>query len=303
MFGGGGVLTGENRRQALARHIIKDPQFARATVNYIWEKLMIEGLVSPSNAFDPARLDPNAQMPEGWTLQPANAELLETLAQDFKQTGFDLRYLISTIAKSSAYQLSSQYAGDWKLEYLPYFARKYVRRLDAEEVHDAILKATGIMPTMGFNGQPAQVGYVITNDLNQEVWRTPWAMQLPETVEPRSNGGARAFLDSFLRGDRDQKLRTLDPTIMQSLNLMNNGFVMGRIHRGNAGSNVSKLLANTSLTNEQIIEQLYLSTLSRMPTANEVKKLTPYFTSLGKQVATESVQWVLLNKVDFMFNY
>ncbi len=303
MYGGGGVLAGENRRQALARHIIKDPQFSRATVNYIWEKLMLEGLVSPSNAFDPARLDPNATMPEGWALQPANAELLEALAADFKQTGFDLKYLISTIAKSSAYQLSSQYGADWKLEYVPYFARKYVRRLDAEEVHDAILKATGIMPTMAFAGQPAQVGYVITDDLNNEVWRTPWAMQLPETVEPRSNGGARAFLDSFLRGDRDQKLRTIDPTIMQSLNLMNNGFVMGRIHRNNAGSNVSKLLANTSLTNEQIIEQIYLTTLSRKPTANEVKKLTPYFTSLGKQVATESVQWVALNKVDFMFNY
>ena len=303
MYGGGGVLTGENRRQALVRHLIKDPQFARATVNYIWEKLMLEGLVSPSNAFDPARLDPNAKMPEGWTLQPANAELLEALAEDFKQTGFDLKYLISKIAKSSAYQLSSQYAGDWKLDYVPYFARKYVRRLDAEEVHDAILKATGIMPMMAFAGQPAKEGYVITDDLNNEVWRTSWAMQLPETVEPRSNGGARAFLDSFLRGDRDQKLRTLDPTILQSLNLMNNSFVMGRIHRSNAGSFVSKLLANTSLTNEQILEQLYLTTLSRQPTANEVRKLTPYFTSLGKQVATESVQWVLLNKVDFMFNY
>ncbi|MBL8203151.1 MAG: DUF1549 domain-containing protein [Blastocatellia bacterium] len=303
MFGGGGVLAGESRRQALARHVINDPQFARATVNYIWEKLMIEGLVSPSSAFDLARLDPNAQMPEGWTLQPANAELLEAMAQDFKQKGFDLRYLISAIAKSSAYQLSSQYAGEWKLEYLPYFARKYVRRLDAEESHDAVIKATGIMPTMAFGGQPSQIGYVITNDLNQEVWRTPWAMQLPEPVEPRSNGTARAFLDSFLRGDRDQKPRALDATVMQSLNLMNNSFVMGRIHRNNTGSLVSRLIANTSLTNEQIIEQLYLTTLSRQPTANEVKKLLPYYTSLGKQVATESVQWVLLNKVDFMFNY
>jgi hypothetical protein len=303
MFGGGTVLAGENRRQALARLVINDPQFARATVNYIWEKLMIEGLVSPSNAFDLARLDPNAQMPEGWTLQPANAELLEALAQDFKQKGFDLRYLIATIAKSSAYQLSSQYAGEWKLEYLPYFARKYVRRLDAEEIHDAIIKATGIMPTMGFGGQPAQVGYVITNDLGQEVWRTPWAMQLPEATEPRSNGGARAFLDSFLRGDRDQKLRTTDASILQSLNLMNNAFVMNRIHRNNSGSYVSRLLADTSLTNEQIIERLYLTTLARQPTANETQKLLRYYTSLGKQVATESVQWVLLNKVDFMFNY
>jgi hypothetical protein len=228
---------------------------------------------------------------------------LEALAQSFRQSGYDLRSLISTIAKANAYQLSSQYAGAWKLEYVPYFARKYVRRLDAEEIHDAILKATGILPTMAFNGQPAKEGYVLTDDANNEIRRVTWAMQLPEPVEPRSNGAARTFLDSFLRGDRDQKLRTLDPSIMQSLNLMNNAFVMGRLHRNNAGSLVSKLLADTSLTNEQIIERLYLATLSRRPTAAETAKLLPYYTSLGKQVATESVQWVVLNKVDFMFNY
>ena len=56
---------------------------------------------------------------------------------------YDLRYLIGLIAKSSAYQLSSKYPGEWKLEYVPYYARKYARRLDAEEIHDAIVKATG----------------------------------------------------------------------------------------------------------------------------------------------------------------
>ena len=303
MFTAGAVNTGENRRQAVARLIVADPQFARAAVNYIWENLMVEGLVSPSGTFDPARLDPNVQLPEGWALQPANAQLLEALASDFKQKGFDLRQLIAAIVKSSAYQLSSRYAGEWKLDYVPYFARKYARRLSAEEAHDAIVKATGIVPTMAFNGGAVQNGYVMTDDANIEKSRTLWAMQLPEPVEPRSNGGARAFLDSFLRGDRDQKLRLNDASILQSLNLMNNSFVMGRIHKTNVGSYVAKLLADTALTNDQIITKLYLSTLSRRPTADEITKLTPYFTSLGKQSATESIQWVLLNKVDFMFNY
>ncbi|MEK7832865.1 MAG: DUF1549 domain-containing protein, partial [Acidobacteriota bacterium] len=39
---GGGVNTGENRRQAIARLITADKQFARAAVNYVWEKLMVE---------------------------------------------------------------------------------------------------------------------------------------------------------------------------------------------------------------------------------------------------------------------
>ncbi|MFN7946221.1 MAG: DUF1553 domain-containing protein [Blastocatellia bacterium] len=299
---GGGVNTGENRRQALARLITTDPQFARAAVNYIWEKLMVEALVSPSNTFDLARVSPNAQLPTGWTLQPANAELLAALADEFKRDSFNIRNLIAMIVKSSAYQLSAQYPGAWKLEYLPYYARKYVRRLDAEEVHDAIVKATGIFPT---SGSPAQPGYELRADDGVTVTgRVQWAMQLPEPREPRRDGTGRVFLDSFLRGDRDTKPRTLDPSILQALNLMNSSFVMNRIHQRNAGSTVQKLLADAKASdNNWIIEQLYLTTLARKPTQAEKDKILPYFTSLGKQSATESLQWVLLNKVDFIFNY
>src|SRR5262249_47273039 len=135
MFNGNGsVKAGENRRDVLARYLVADPQFARAHVNYIWEKLMVEGLVSPSNAFDLARVVPGSQMPDGWSMQPANPDLLQALTEEFAYNGFDIRYIIGLIVKSSAYQLSSQYPGDWQIAYVPYYARKYVRRLDAEEI-------------------------------------------------------------------------------------------------------------------------------------------------------------------------
>ena len=51
---------------------------------------------------------------------------------------------MSLITKSSAYQLSATYPGTWNISYVPYYARKYVRRLDAEEIHDAIAKATAV---------------------------------------------------------------------------------------------------------------------------------------------------------------
>src|SRR5437016_5691446 len=47
---GGAVNSGETRRQALARLVTSDMQFSRAIVNYVWEKLMVEAFVSPSNA-------------------------------------------------------------------------------------------------------------------------------------------------------------------------------------------------------------------------------------------------------------
>ncbi len=292
IFNGGGVNSGENRRQAIARHVTSDIQFARAAVNYIWEKMMVEALVSPSNTFDPARLDPSAQLPPGWSLQPANAELLNALADDFVRNNYNLRTLIATIAKSSAYQLSSQYPGNWSLALVPYYARKYARRLDAEEIHDSIIKATGIGVT-----------YQMRDSLNQPTFTVNWAMQLPDTAEPRGNRQVIDFLNSFIRGDRDVKPRSFEPSIMQALNLMNHQFVMTRIHNNNNGSSVQKLLADQNLTPAQITTQLYLNTLSRNPAQSELDNLVPLFTSLGRQQAAETIQWALLNKVDFIFNY
>ncbi|MDX2030952.1 MAG: DUF1549 domain-containing protein [Blastocatellia bacterium] len=292
IFTGQGLNQGENRRQALARHITSDIQFSRAAVNYIWEKIMVEAFVSPSNAFDPARLDPAATLPQGWMLQPTNPELLSALATEFKNNGHNIRSLIGLITKSSAYQLSAQYPGNWSLALVPYYARKYVRRMDAEEIHDAILKATGIGVT-----------YQMRDTLNANTFTVNWAMQLPDPAEPRGNANVINFLNSFIRGDRDVKPRSLEPSIQQALNMMNNNFVMTRIHQNNAGSLVARLLANSSLTTQEIITQLYLNTLSRNPTQAELNALTPIYTSSTKQAATEGIQWALINKMDFIFNY
>jgi hypothetical protein len=132
-------------------------------------------------------------------------------------------------------------------------------------------------------------------------------MQLPDTT-----GGNAGFLNTFLRGNRDTNLRSGDASILQSLTLMNNTFVTNRIQQGNRvtipnqpeiPSTVRKLLADTTLNNDQIVTQLYLYTLSRYPTDAEKAKLLPYFASQGKTQATENIQWTLLNKVDFIFNY
>jgi hypothetical protein len=284
----GGIMQGEGRRDAIARQITGNIQFSRAIVNYVWEKIMVQAFVSPSNTFDLARLNPLTPPPSPWTLQPTNPALLEALAQWFQANHYDLRALIGLITKSNAYQLSAVYPGTWDVSYVPYYARKYVRRLDAEEVHDAITKATGIIPTYTLNGSnlaPVQ-----------------WAMQLPDTKEPASNQTAVQFLNSFGRGDRDTNPRRSDGSILQSLNLMNNNVVMLRIHQNNQGSQVQKLLAQNAAP-QAIIDQLYLNTLSRHPSSDELAYLIPQFQQQGTRVAAENLQWVLLNKMDFLFNY
>ena len=51
------------------------------------------------------------------------------------------------IATSDAYQLSSRYEGEWNPSWQNLYARKLVRRLWAEEIHDAIAQACGIIPS------------------------------------------------------------------------------------------------------------------------------------------------------------
>jgi len=291
-FNGAQVPANANRRVALANFVTSDPQFARAIVNYIWEKLMVVAFVSPSNGFDPARLDPLNPPPAPWTLQPTNPELLEALSQWFRDTGYDLRQLMSLIAKSNAYQLSSDYPGEWKSEYVPYYARRFARRLDAEEIHDAIVKAAGVQPTysLDYNGS--------------EYPPTPvnWAMELPDTVEPRSNQAVAQFLNAFARGDRDQSRRDPSGSSLQALTLMNNTFVTNRIHNANNGSTVQRLLRETTNASA-IVENLYIATLNRFPTAEEMLIAQGIMTRLGNLRGAESLQWALINKLEFIYSY
>ena len=178
------IAPGQSRRQVLAQQITGDLQFSRAIVNYIWEKFMVEAFVSPSNAFDLARLDPNNPPPAPWTLQPTNPQLLDALARWFQTNGYDVRALMALITKSTAYQLSATYPGTWDVSYVPYYARKYVRRLEAEEIHDSVAKATGIVGNYTLQGS--------------DLPAVQWAMQFPDTREPRNNGpGAGALGDAI----------------------------------------------------------------------------------------------------------
>jgi hypothetical protein len=285
---GTGIATGENRRQAIARQITGDIQFSRAIVNYVWEKFMVEAFVSPSNAFDLARLDPNNPPPSPWTLQPTNPQLLQDMALWFQANRYDLRALMSLIAKSNAYQLSAAYSDKWDVSYVPYYARKYVRRLDAEEIHDGIQKATGILGNYTLTG----------SDLPP----VQWAMQFPDTREPRSNGAVTTFLNAFGRGDRDTTFRRSDPSTLQALNMLNNAFVEGRIHQANQGSRVQTLLSQGASA-ETIIHELFVNTLSRTPSDAEAGLFLSMFRQQGNRLGAEALQWTLLNKMDFIFNY
>ena len=89
---------------------------------------------------------------------------------------------------------------------------------------------------------------------------------------------------------------------LEALNMMNNAFVMNRIHNANNGSTVQQLLRQTT-DPLAIIEGLYLATLNRFPTLDEITIATSVMRRLGNQRGAESLQWALMNKLEFLFSY
>jgi hypothetical protein len=291
IFNGATPKGGENYRAALARMVTGDLQFSRAIVNYMWAQFFGRGIVDPPDQFDPMRLDPDNPPDAPWTLQPSNPRLLNAMAQRFVDTGYDLKTLMRDITNSQAYQLASEYNGQWNVAWEPLFARKFVRRLWGEELHDAVVQSSGVMPAYKVAGF-SDSGFPILS----------FAMQLPDTVN-MPGGTMNAFLDSFFRGNRDDQPRRTDGSILQTLGLMNDNFIMTRIDPG--GNNANQLLAqNLRKPNDQLINALYLGVLSRYPSDDEMKQAQSIMQKAASQAAGgTNLLWALYNKVDFTFNY
>ncbi len=295
-FGDGeGPGAGEPLRMAAARMVIADFNFARATVNYIWKELMVRGLVEPVNQMDPDRLDPDNPPEEPWTLQPSNAALLRDLAQDFINNEYSLRELMRRIVTSEAYQLSARYEGDWNPEWESLHARRLVKRLWAEEIHDAVAQTSNLLPNINIattsripNGAPAVIRVV------------NYAMQ---TTSPASRGSAAGFMAPFYPGDREETERRRDGSDQQALTLMNNNFVISRTRSTVTGGRESLLRQQINKTDDELIDNLFLTVLSRPPDGAEREAAAAALQSGNRQQAAENLLWSLYNKVDFFFNY
>jgi hypothetical protein len=289
------ILTGEKAdprqplRPQFARMLTSHPQFAKATVNLIWKQFFTAAIVEPVDGFDLARQDPRHPPPAPWPIQPTNPELLDALAREFASRGFRLKELMRLIVQSNAYQLSSRFEGKWEERFAPYFARHFARQLSAEQLHDAICEATGVY------------GNYPQNDMvfGEALPPIRFVTEAP-TPEEIHNGEARSFLQTFGQANREQSDRRPGGSILQTITLMNGRFVARRV-RAAQGTAVHQLVASDK-SNGEVVENLYLRTLSRPPTESERDLATAWLDENRAQGA-EDLQWSLLNKLDFLFNY
>jgi len=257
----------DDPRAALAAWITADanPYFAKTISNRIWADLMGRGLVEP---VDDLR----------GTNPPTNPELLDALAAHLKQHRYDLKSLIRWIANSHVYALSSvpneRNAADHRN-----FSRHYRQRLRAEVMYDTITEIIGV---------------------REQFAAAPPATRAKELWTVRSES---LFLDAFGRQDPNQDPpceRNTEPTIVQALHLMNSNQLFSRVTSD--ASRAAKLAA-TELSPAEVVNELYLSTYGRLPSAEETAYGVAEYQAEGanRRQVTEDLMWALINTPEFVF--
>ncbi len=262
------VPPGKDRREVLAAWLTsaKNPFFARSVANRVWFHLVGRGIVDPVDDFR----DSNPA---------ANDELLDALAKDLAASGFDVKHLVRVIMNSRTYQLSAQ-GNEFNKDDTKYFSHAVTKLLGAEQLLDALCSATAVPEK--FPGVPPGTR----------------AVQLPDGEFNHS------FLKTFGQPARELACeceREGDSNLAQALQLINGPTVNEKLR--NANNRIGKLLASKAGESE-VLNDLYLATLSRPPTEADAKvALAHVYRAHDKRKAWEDVQWALINAKEFLFRH
>ena len=287
MLDGAGPREGENLRQAYARILTSHPQFARATVNLFWAELMGEGIVDPPMDFDLARQDPKNPPPAPWTIQPSHPELLNALAKAFEENGYDLRWLLTTIAKSKTYQLSADFPGEWKPIYERHFARRTLRRLAAEQLWDAVADVTEIHREIPIRYDDDKVDRV-------------YQIRSPMDLDRGKNIDLNQVCTDFGMTDRYTSEPSREPSMSQAAILLNHKTLLDWVKVQEKGRLDKLLNAEPPIPNGEIADRLYLAALSRRPTEEE-RRIAAEHMGEYRAAGAEDLLWTLFNELEFLF--
>ncbi len=272
----------EDRRLHLANWLVSrdNTYFSRAIVNRIWANFMGVGLVE---AVDDMRA----------TNPASNEKLLAAAARFLPDQKFDLKALMRAILQSETYQRASQPLPDNAAD-SRFYSHYYPRRLMAEVLHDAICQITGVPTQFTVDRRNANAG------LGEKYPLGLRSIQLPDTQTDSY------FLKTFGRPDRDKTCeceRTAEPSVTQVLHIANGDTINQKLAANN--SRLSKLLHDNA-PNQNIIEDAYLSALSRFPTQAEKAKILKVLNSASpseRRAVVEDIYWAVLSSKEFLFNH
>ncbi len=272
-----------DRREALAQWLTspENRYFSRAIANRVWAAYMGVGLVE---AVDDLR-----------TSNPASSErLLNALADYLIEHQYDLKSLMRLIMTSQAYQRSSlAVAGNAQDNRL--YSRYYPRRLMAEVLLDAIVRATDV---------PTEFKEIEFSSSERKP--TEFYPDGTSALELYDSAVVNTFLKTFGRHQRRITCsceRSDQPTIVQVLHLNNGDTINEKL--ASPKSIVAQWLSD-KLPASEVIDQAYLRSLSRFPSSSERERLYALISQadvegVERSETYQDVLWSLLTSQEFLF--
>jgi len=260
-----GTRYGVNRRRELATLIRTSPLFPKAAVNRMWGHFLGHGFTRPVD--DLGEHNP-----------PSHPELLDGLAERFRDGGFDLKELARWIVLSRPYATSSRPSAsgpddDPASGEKPKFARFYLRQMQAEELYESLLTAT-------------------------EADRAARA----EDAAKKKDEWLSQFVIAFGTDEGDEAT-TFNGSIPQVLTMFNGDLIENAVAIGKGG--FLHRVAAAPLNSTARIETLYLAALARKPSRTELdvaKRLVA--ARKGDAIgALQDVWWAVLNSNEFIFQH
>ena len=268
-FLGGDVpdVAGKDRREVVAAWLAspENEHFGRNVVNIVWAHFFGKGIVEPVD-------DVRVSNP------PVNKALLDTLSASFVESQYDFKKLVRDICNSNAYQRSTA-TNETNTSDERNFSRAVLRRVRAEVLLDMVTEVTDTQNK--FRGLPLGARAVQIADGNTSTY----------------------FLTTFGRASRETACSCevkMEPNLSQALHLLNGDTLHQKI---SSGAIVKKLL-DEEKTPEQVIDELYMRSLTRRPSDEERIQLAKVVTESGNaQQTLEDAFWAILNSREFVFNH
>ncbi|MEM7230612.1 MAG: DUF1553 domain-containing protein [Planctomycetota bacterium] len=234
-----------------------NPYFARVEVNRMWAELFGRGIVEPVDDFRGSN-------------PPANAELLDWLAKELVESGFDRKHILRLLLNSRAYQRSTETL-ELNREDASLASHMTPRLLTAEQLHDALLRVAR---------EFQDDADIVKRGVTQHV--------MPERIP---------FLVTFGSPERRSPCacdRPNEPTLPQILQLLNGKLVDGYVRK--ATGRYEKL--------EDPIGELYLAAFSRKPKPSERQNAEAYLASKTQRgEALQDLIWAIVNTKEFLFQH
>ena len=260
-------LTGKDRRQAMSQWLAsaENPYFATNLANMVWAHFLGKGIV---DEVDDVRVSNPA----------SNQELLDELGRKFTEYKYDFKKMVRDICNSRAYQRATTTNPSNELD-TRNFSHAAIRRIKAESFLDCITQVTTTQNK--FPGLPTGA----------------------RAVQIADGTVSNYFLTTFGRATRETVCACevrLEPTLSQSLHLLNGETTGNRIKQGDL---VGKMLA-AKKSPEQILEEVYIRCMARKPTPEETSRIMVLVNAeTDKKKALEDAFWAVLNSREFMFNH